>query len=481
MSFELLDCFIKHPGKVLTIEELIDHVWTNSQVSDETVIQRITLLRKAIGDNAKSPQYIESLRGRGYRLIATPSPITEEKAPLKIKSSVRRFLVITLVILSVVASYYIFKPSPSNKQASLTQRAYYYLSIGQLPNVTRAIDLFSKQLANSPNDEKAIIGLSRALSTSVCRYNQPYAKAEQALKLIDNYLEQHPNNPDILNSLAFAWDCLGNLEKAFSHYQESLRLEPNNLETQTELAHLLGVKGYLGESLNLTNKVLQKKPDNAMLLLQKAQMLELLQYTSEAEAIYRDVFERFPDNVFVNEALPRFLYTHQRLNEAQKHLDIALTRGIKRNALYLYYSEIVWLTKGQNDAEEWLKKAADINPNQSYPRTLYQLHSQSLSRAAAQAKLDDLKQAEQWGDTWPINYIEAAIISVHILKAPDKALKYLQQAVASGYRSNEYLLMSPFLQPLKQHPEFYQLIKHIGQLRSTAREKFELSQSHTNV
>ena len=48
---------------------LIRDVWDDVVVSDETLAQRVRLLRQALGEDSQNPRYIASVRGRGYRLI----------------------------------------------------------------------------------------------------------------------------------------------------------------------------------------------------------------------------------------------------------------------------------------------------------------------------------------------------------------------------------------------------------------------------
>ena len=51
-------------------DELIAEVWGDVVVSDETLMQRVKLLRQALGDDSQNPRYIAAVRGRGYRLTA---------------------------------------------------------------------------------------------------------------------------------------------------------------------------------------------------------------------------------------------------------------------------------------------------------------------------------------------------------------------------------------------------------------------------
>lgn len=72
LSFDLLLALMESAPHFVSNDELMTRVWKNLIVSPETVTQRVKLLRDALGDDPKSPRYIEGLRGRGYRLIPEP-------------------------------------------------------------------------------------------------------------------------------------------------------------------------------------------------------------------------------------------------------------------------------------------------------------------------------------------------------------------------------------------------------------------------
>ncbi len=57
------------PG-VLSVAALLKRVWPNLVVVDNVVHQAIAQLRKALGDDARTPRYIQNIPNRGYRLIA---------------------------------------------------------------------------------------------------------------------------------------------------------------------------------------------------------------------------------------------------------------------------------------------------------------------------------------------------------------------------------------------------------------------------
>lgn len=73
-AFALLLHLAARPGVVVSIDELLDEVWTGVVVSPDSVYQAVTGLRRALGDDAKEPRYIATVPRQGYRLVATPQP-----------------------------------------------------------------------------------------------------------------------------------------------------------------------------------------------------------------------------------------------------------------------------------------------------------------------------------------------------------------------------------------------------------------------
>lgn len=67
---DLLVYLAKRPDQVIEVEELLREVWKGTFYGDSPVQRAIALLRKALDDDARSPRYIQTIRKRGYRLIA---------------------------------------------------------------------------------------------------------------------------------------------------------------------------------------------------------------------------------------------------------------------------------------------------------------------------------------------------------------------------------------------------------------------------
>lgn len=67
---EVLAFLAGRPGEVVAREDLMAAVWPGVVVGDDALTQAIIKLRKALGDDAHAPRYIETISKRGYRLIA---------------------------------------------------------------------------------------------------------------------------------------------------------------------------------------------------------------------------------------------------------------------------------------------------------------------------------------------------------------------------------------------------------------------------
>lgn len=70
---EVLIALAEHAGEVVSAEQLLIEVWRGTFYGDNPVHKVIAQLRKLVGDDSRAPKYIETIRKRGYRLIATVS------------------------------------------------------------------------------------------------------------------------------------------------------------------------------------------------------------------------------------------------------------------------------------------------------------------------------------------------------------------------------------------------------------------------
>ena len=82
----VLGLLVERAGQPVTKQELFAAVWSNTVVSDDALTTCIQELRKALGDDAKQPRYIETRHRYGYCFVAeltrdTPAPAASAPEP----------------------------------------------------------------------------------------------------------------------------------------------------------------------------------------------------------------------------------------------------------------------------------------------------------------------------------------------------------------------------------------------------------------
>src|ERR1043165_5167136 len=80
-AFDLLVYLIAQRGRVIDKQELFEQVWKETFVTDNALTKAVKEIRRAIGDDADAPRYIETVPRRGYRFIADVQTAATE-APL---------------------------------------------------------------------------------------------------------------------------------------------------------------------------------------------------------------------------------------------------------------------------------------------------------------------------------------------------------------------------------------------------------------
>ncbi len=75
-TFDVLCYLADHPSQLVTKAMLLDAVWPGIVVSDSMPATCVAELRRALGDDARTPHIIETVHRRGYRFISQISTTT---------------------------------------------------------------------------------------------------------------------------------------------------------------------------------------------------------------------------------------------------------------------------------------------------------------------------------------------------------------------------------------------------------------------
>jgi tetratricopeptide (TPR) repeat protein len=293
-------------------------VWPDRVIGDETLKQRIKLLRKSLGDDASSPVYIEAVRGRGYRLIPQvksecvikqpPSVMLDLSANdrfpsisgTQLGSVWRKTSAIGLIIFLIIVISSRFVPSSSEEQELLsaklseeqgsTQQAslnnsgqvqlsniedanryyvrgrdYYHRYRKEDNNI--AIDLFRRSIAIDSSYSPAYAALSQAFSQKYFQFSGDEEDKQLAIDNAYQALSYDNKSAAAYKALGTAYYVAGWLSKSINILTRGLRIDPSDPEITINLAYIYSEQGNLEKALLLQKSVLKKMPDHAVAML----------------------------------------------------------------------------------------------------------------------------------------------------------------------------------------------------------------------
>ena len=156
--FDLLLLLVDSAGRLRTREELIEALWPHSIVGEQGLTTKVHALRKALGDEGSEPQFVETVRGIGYRFVA-PVEIEERGTwtpPARAGVAPgRRWLRIgalgAVLVLTVAAGGLVYElfPSPPTGAGSGASRR----SIAVLPFENLSTDSANAYFVSGMQDE----------------------------------------------------------------------------------------------------------------------------------------------------------------------------------------------------------------------------------------------------------------------------------------------------------------------------------------
>ena len=79
-SFDILLFFARHPGEIVSREDLIRNVWSDTFVDENTLSQSISTLRRSLAERPGDNNFIATLPGRGYQFVAQVMEIAQSPA-----------------------------------------------------------------------------------------------------------------------------------------------------------------------------------------------------------------------------------------------------------------------------------------------------------------------------------------------------------------------------------------------------------------
>lgn len=472
LTWRTLCCLLERPGAIISIDELIQNVWGDVSVSNETVTQRIKLLRRALGDDGQNPRYVETIRGRGFRFIAeSETPLTARRQPVLVGIAAALAL---LVIFAVFFMQNKAEKPPENGDAErVIARANEYLSRIKLEDNQLAIELYEEALRRDANNIDALVGLSFACSHNSSKFNMPLTWAKRA--------EAHAKKAISLgagsqahHALGFALDAQGQIDAALEQYEKAIEINPDNASTISSVAYLYQVRGELAKALAYGLRAHSINPDIAFSEVQIGATLYLLGRDTEArEWVNRGLMLK-PDNVFIYSVRASFLMSRGQFGAANDTINQAMSRGVRRPELHVHKGLIAAGDARWKEAQRAFETATNLEPSRETGKPY------SIWLRLIQGDREARQLGEDWiakkavGSRFPSMLVPAAGIEAASGQL-EAAIAFLNQAVDYGYRDWPWLTHHAMFADIRETTEFASVIERTQALVAAENAKVDKS------
>jgi len=145
--FDLIAFLIHNRDRVVSKDDLIEHVWNGRIVSESTLTSRISAARQAIGDNARHQQLIRTVPRRGLRFVgnatesgalplgvssqATATPLTSSDIPPPLTSDKPSIAVLPFTNMSGDPEQEYFSDGITEDIITALSRLHWFFVIGR--------------------------------------------------------------------------------------------------------------------------------------------------------------------------------------------------------------------------------------------------------------------------------------------------------------------------------------------------------------
>ena len=83
-AFRVLVYLLRNPRRLITKDELLNAVWNDYAVSENSLTRCIALLRRLLGDDTRDPRYIATVPTVGYRFLCDVEVVEDGHGRLKL-------------------------------------------------------------------------------------------------------------------------------------------------------------------------------------------------------------------------------------------------------------------------------------------------------------------------------------------------------------------------------------------------------------
>ncbi len=472
LSWRVFAALLDKAPEPVSFSDLASIAWQRDHVSADTLSQRIKLLRQALGDDPAAPRYIATERGVGYRLAVAPEIAAPRVARYDKKTGWLPWAVIVTISVAIFISATFSTPrSPTPPDAAINASAIsvndlmdqgsVYLARGSYGDNENALRLFRQALDEEPQNVRAMIGVSFALSHRATKYDFGSQAAIDAQTLAERAVDVSPRSAAAWHALGFANDAQGRISEALRAYQQAIAIDPGEVSAVASAAYLLQIQGRFHEALLLERQALDNGAPTLFSYLQIASALQLAGFDDDSDAWLKRAETLTPDNLLLKDSQAEHYLTN---GDFARAADIA-TPGLnsdRRAALDARYGEAMLALNRIDEARTAFRAARERDENDTtgafeLAALEYRLGERQAAGPADDPLIIDLGKDRRAGDQWP----ETAVSGAYIYAGAGDdagAIELLREAYGLGYRNHRRLENSPFFAAMRAKPAFSALL-----------------------
>ncbi len=451
-SFDVLSYFVRHRGRLVPRVEVLQAVWPDVTVTDDSLVQCLVEIRRVFG--ADDP--ITTVRGRGYRfdalvevdgrgagVIADRREETAADPPRRGGGILARWgaMAVVLGLLLALGAWTAWTGGGRSRRAldvgrplgsdSLNAEAVHLLEEGRAlsqrqtrVSLLQAVDRFEGATRLDPELASAWAGMSKALTLL-----HIYGSAESATVL----------------------------PRSKAAAQRAISLDPTAAEGHSALAHVLeqfdrdwaAADASHRRAIALAPRVATLRQGYALFLVSQLRVAEALREMDVAEALSVEKPQVLALRGIV------LLYAH-RPDEALAALDAARSAGAPRS-LVDFWRAFVLVDLGRLEEALDAAEAARVDAGNEPTMLIGIVHALAGRRADALEVRRALVQKAAADYIPPTDF---ALLDV-ALGHDDDAIDWLEQAAGEHARGVASINVHPLLRRLRTHPRYLALLARL--------------------
>lgn len=483
LTFALLEQLVAHAPETVKSEELIERLWPDVVVGEENLKQRVLLLRRALGDDADSPRYVETVRGWGYRLAAKVEPIDEAATGSSTDAPQRRSRLVPIVALgaAAVAGLTLWKTLVPTRAEDPPQAPpdFIRLETEELENRARSLlqnfgdpealelslEAWEELASLRPDHAAAYAGMAAARTQLVWNTSPAEDQLGRAQEEAERSLELDPELAEGYMALSYVFFLRGLVESGEELSARSIELAPEDpwvLQMRARL--VMEVLGRYGEAEVLARRATLADDSHYPAWFQLGWAQLELERLDEAAASFDKAIDLRPDFGSAHFGLGVVNAQRGKFDRAIEHYDRAL--AIDPNSSFAHFlTGVAWhhLAKPEKALASFETVVNLDTPHATKPYAL--LYSGVEQRALgneseAEALIDRAEHAFKTNpEIWANSKGLAGVAMARGQR--EAALDWLDRARESGLRSIVQLTGDPALEPLESDERFRALITEI--------------------